>query len=402
MPAHWLTGWRGRALWCILVAILCGTVRTLLPSWRPYHLAPDPTGGEPHRVTRGVVVHRTDSPDEVTLRVRLERGPHRGVEFTDALLVDALRPARHLPREGQRVFCHVSTGFAGSSSSGSQPVRGQVAGRVREVPLLVLAGVFLAVLGLVGGGPGMRTALSLVIAIAAVMAVLLPLSRAGYDPLVLSVPLGVVVSAAGITLIAGTNRKALSAVVGTAVGATLAGLLAALVSRYLGYTGLAIDFGPRLNLDVAYWHSRALGRVDFAGLLAAGMLISALGATMDVSVAVAAAAAAVSAGARRADDEPAKRVSRRQAALAGLRVGRDMMGLMAAALGFIYLGGRLIGFLALQSLRSVTGWLELMNYESVGADVVRLLAGAIGLTAAIPATALAAAFLLCRRKGDDA
>jgi len=384
-------GWRGRVVWCAAVAILCAAAGLLLPAWRAYHTAPRTAGqgrpwhAGPRETARGVVIDRTDSADTVTLRARVERGAHSGTEFTDTLLVDALRPARDVPRPGQRVLCRVAA---------SRPVRGQVAGRVREWPLLVLAGVFLAVLGLVGGGPGMRTAASILIAVVAVVAVLLPLSRAGHDPLLVAIPVAAVVAASGILLIAGVSAKALSAIAGTVVGATLAGLVATLVGRHLAYTGLAIDFGPQLNLDVAYWYSRPLARVDFAGLLAAGMLISALGATMDVSVGVASAAAAVGAGARH--------LSRRQVALAGLRVGRDMMGTMAAALVFIYVGGGLLGFLALRAAGTTAGWLELMNYEAVGADVVRLLAGAIGLATAIPATALAAATLTHKRERDEA
>jgi len=370
--------------WCVGVAVVCAAVGVTLPRIRAYHVAPDVAGGEPHRAWRAVVVDRRDSADAVMLRARVTNGPHRGITFSDAIRTDAIRPASAAPRTGDGVLCHVEVGDGAA--------HGQASTRIRETPLLVLTGVFLALLGLVGGAKGRRTAFGLVAALAAVACFLLPAACAVWDPVLTAVPVAAGIAAAGIPLITGANRKALSAILGTTVGAAAAGTLAVIACRLLGYTGLAIDFGPQFNLDVAYWYSRPLARVDFAGLLAAGMLISVLGATMDVSVGVASAAAEVRAGAPGA--------SRRRVALAGLAVGRHMLGTMAVTLFFIYVGSGLMLYVALSSTPSASTWFALLNHEEVGAEVVRLLAGAIGMAAAVPVTALCAGMLV--RGGPNA
>ena len=86
----------------------------------------------------------------------------------------------------------------------------------------------------------------------------------------------------------------------------------------------------------------------------------------------------------------------------GMNVGTDILGTMVNTLVFAYLGVELLFVLAatapdLDLFRSPT--VELLSIGTVSAEVVRLLAGTLGLVLTIPITALISAFWNPKNEG---
>jgi len=117
----------------------------------------------------------------------------------------------------------------------------------------------------------------------------------------------------------------------------------------------------------------------------AGIIMGLLGTAMDAAIAVASAVREV----KRANPK----MTAGQLISAGMNVGTDVLGTMANTLIFAYLGLRIMLITALAGTSILSGnKIELMSAETVSAEILRLLAGSIGLVLTIPITAFVAAF----------
>lgn len=241
----------------------------------------------------------------------------------------------------------------------------------------LLAGLVLLLVAL-GGRRGIKSVLTLGVTVLLIVRVMLPRLLAGASPVGTSVAVAVIATLVTLTAVGGLGRKTLAAIIGTTGGVLVAGLLAALMSSIARLTGLGAD-ESRMLLYIPQGT-----QFDLRGLLFAGMLIGALGAVMDVGMSVASAMAEV----RLADPS----IKRRRLVAAGMNVGRDIMGTMANTLVLAYTGAA-IPMLLIFMAHDVA-LVRLLSLDVVATEVVRALAGTIGLVLAIPITALAGGLLL--------
>lgn len=358
-------------VWTAVVLIVTALAWVLIPRWDWYRTSR--TG----RVERGVVrrVERQGSVDRLTVgcpdrELTLEVGRPSGIFAPQAVAA------------GERVL--VRLGPEGPS----------LGPKARDYTLLAMLALFLIILAVAGGKRALRTALSLAAAFLLLAVVLVPAALAGWSPLGVGVALAAVIATGTIGVVAGLNRKSLAALLGTLGGLALAVGVAAYASWWLALTGLSIDFGPYMHLGVKYWRSEAVGHVDFEGLLVAGVVLSCLGAAMDVAITVATAVREVVAN--RPD------ISRREALRAGLSVGRAAVWMTAATFFFVLVGANLEPFLARSLQGSAAEWVRLLGFEEMAIEVVRLAAAGLAMTAVAPLTAVVSALLLCRRAAETA
>lgn len=252
-----------------------------------------------------------------------------------------------------------------------------ITGLARDKYLLLLFLVFVVSILLIGARQGFKTILSLVVTGWAIIKILLPAILAGKDPILITI-----IICAGITvithmLISGPTRKALAAITGTVAGVFLGGILAKYIIILTRINGLGSE-DSRL-----FYFSFAEGKIDLAGLLFAGIVIGSLGAVMDVAMSIASSVSEI------CRVNPG--LSFRQLAKSGLNVGRDIIGTMANTLILAYTGSALPLMLLL--LANDIPYLKYINLDLIATEVVRALAGSIGLFMAVPFTALVAAAL---------
>ncbi|MGB4018838.1 MAG: YibE/F family protein, partial [Syntrophomonadaceae bacterium] len=178
-----------------------------------------------------------------------------------------------------------------------------------------------------------------------------------------------------MVVLAGFSRKAAAATLGTLGGLLVAGFLAVLVGDLAALQGLATEEERILSMvDLP---------LDMRGLLFAGILIGAVGAVMDVAMSISSAIEEV----RFANPDLGSWALVRS----GMRVGRDIMGTMANTLILAYTGGSL-PFLLLYLAYELPPAM-ILNSELIGAEVIRALAGSIGLIVSVPITAVIAGLL---------
>ena len=195
----------------------------------------------------------------------------------------------------------------------------------REWVIYAFAAAYLLVLCLVGGKQGLKGALGLVFTFFCILFVYLPLVYRGWSPFWVAVLICIVTTLVTMYLIGGPTRKTVVAAGGTVAGVVIAGLAATLFSLATGITGWNVsDIESLLTLA-------STSGIQVGGLLFSGLLISSLGAVMDVAMSIASAIAEIHV------QNPAPPAGRCSGP--GCTWGRDMMGTDSNTLILAFAGG---------------------------------------------------------------
>ena len=252
----------------------------------------------------------------------------------------------------------------------------------REWVIYAFAAAYLVVLCLVGGKQGVKGALGLVFTFFCIIFVYLPLVYRGLSPFWVSVFICVITTLVTMYLIGGPTRKTLVATGGTVAGVVIAGISATIFSMATGITGWNVsDIESLLTLS-------STSGVQVGGLLFSGLLISSLGAVMDVAMSIGSAIAEIHA------QNPA--LSRGELFKAGMHVGRDMMGTDSNTLILAFAGGS-ISMLVLDYAYSLP-YQQIINSNNIGIAIMQGLSGSFGIVLAVPVTvALAVALYTWKR-----
>ena len=250
----------------------------------------------------------------------------------------------------------------------------------REFQILAFAALYLLALCLIGGWQGAKGALGLVFTFGCILWVYLPLVYRGWSPFWSAVLVCAVTAVVTLWLGGGPTRKTLVAAAGTVAGVVMAGVAASLFSLATGITGWNVsDIESLMTL----WST---ADIQVGGLLFSGLLISSLGATMDVAMSIASSMAEVQA--------QTPDISCRALFQAGMRVGRDMMGTDSNTLILAFAGGS-VSMLVLDYAYDLS-WLQIINSNNIGIAVMQGLAGSFGVVLSVPVTVALAMLLYVR------
>lgn len=308
-----------------------------------------------------------------TFRAELEilTGPFRGRTVEIRHFITGTPAYDIVIAHGDRVLAAIETTAEGEIAEVV------IADQERDRYLYILAGLFALLLIALGGKQGLKSLLSLVIIGVLVLYVFIPLLLRGYSPIALAVLVAVIATAFTMALVGGPNRKSAAAMAGTVGGVLVAGVLAIVMGNLIHTTGLAEQ-----EAQMLLFIPQGVG-FNFPGLLMSGIIIGALGAVMDIGMSISSSIAEV----KRAN--PA--LNHRELFLAGMNVGRDVMGTMSNTLILAYTGSALALLLLVRAYN--VEFIRLINMDSIASEVLRALCGSIGLVSAIPITALAASWL---------
>ena len=253
-----------------------------------------------------------------------------------------------------------------------------------RIPVLaVFLILFCLVIGLVGGKTGLKSLVGLIFTIICLFAVLIPLLFKGAPTVLTTFAVCAFIALVSFTILGGVHRKTISAFLGTVAGMFLAMLFGLAVQSLAKIDGLRIeDAEPLLQLKYVG------ATIDLRGLLVAGIIISALGAVMDVAMSISSALEEVHAA------NPA--LKQNDLFKSGMNIGRDMVGTMTNTLILAFLGCEftLILFLFTRELT----FYHLFSTAFVAIETISGLASSLGMILAIPLTALISSTLITRKK----
>lgn len=308
---------------------------------------------------------------EQKVRVRMLTGVRKGEELDITSSSGYLFGAACKP--GMKVI--VMQSVAGDSTVAS------VYTQDREGVIYIFALIYLLVLCLIGGKQGIKGCLGLVFTFFCVIFVYLPLVYLKYSPFWTAVFVCFITTLVTMYLIGGPTRKTCAATLGTLVGVILAGVSAWCFSKASGISGYNVS---DIETLMTLWNTN---RILVGGLLFSGLLISCLGAVMDVAMSISSAI-----------DEIYRQnlsLSRKELFKAGLRVGRDMMGTDSNTLILAFAGSSVSTLLLDYSYN--LPYQQIINSNNIGIAIMQGLAGSFGIVLSVPFTVLICTILFHKK-----
>lgn len=252
----------------------------------------------------------------------------------------------------------------------------------RSTNLWIFIAIFAAALLLIGGRQGIAAIFGLAITLLGVLFVLLPLLvQRGWAPVPTTLLVVSFTMFVSYVLIGGLHTKAMTAALGAFGGVLLAGLFAFLAGRIIRISGLNMDEAEALFLT-ATDHG-----LTVRDLFICGILISAEGAIMDIAMSVASAVEEV----HRVD--PSR--SAKELFSSGMHIGRDAMGTMANTLVLAFAGTGLNMMIFIYAYD--VSYTQLINTDFVAMELIRALAGSLGMILTVPLVAAVAAMIFARK-----
>ena len=369
-----------REKWGLLLLLIAALLFVGARLWLGAGEAAESLSGDYAEYERGVVVEilsdstaRDEASDgawrgEQLMTVEVKTGQYAGKTL---LVSNFVGPLYGVPlRAGDSAALIVNTYASGD-------VRATVYEYDRIPALAGLVLLFVLATVLVGGKTGLKSLVGLAITVLCLFRVLIPLLLRG-APTLPTVFLGCVyISAVSFTILGGLHRKTVCAMLGTVAGAALAMLFG------LGAQALARISGLRMSDVEPLLQLRQSGvPIGLRDLLVGGLVISALGAVMDVAMSISSALEEVHAA---NPGYGAKELFR-----SGMNIGRDMVGTMTNTLILAFLGSGFALIIYLCSLGLSRYQLLPSSYMAI--ELISGLASSIGMILAIPLTALISAF----------
>ena len=230
-------------------------------------------------------------------------------------------------------------------------------------------------------------AVDLAVTLVCLFWILIPLLMKGAPTLLTVFLVCAYITVVTMVILGGVCRKTVCAALGTVAGTALALLFGLLSQSLLRIDGLRLtDVEPLLQL-------RQTGTpLGLRGLLVAGVVISALGAVMDVAMSISSALTEVHTV---APDRDGRALFR-----SGMNIGRDMVGTMTNTLILAFLGSGLSFIIYLYSLGLDPR--QLISSPYMATEVISGIASSIGVILAVPLTALITSFILVKDKKPKA
>lgn len=250
---------------------------------------------------------------------------------------------------------------------------------------LFLLALFAVLLIAYGGFTGLKALLSFILTAQVLWKILVPLLLKGWDPIFVSLMIMASLSASIIFLVAGMNRKGLTAFVGAFSGVLTSCAMAIYFTRVFHVHGAVMPFAETMLYS-------GFGHLDLTKIYIAAVFIACSGAVMDLAMDVAASMHEV------VCTDPG--ITRWQAVKSGINVGRAVVGTMTTTLLLAYSGG----FITLMMAFMAQGipWANTANFIYVSAEILKTLVGSFGLVTVAPFTALVGGFLQVKSPGKAA
>ena len=307
------------------------------------------------------------------LEIRILSGDHKDEIMTVTNYMSALFNVD--VQQGDRIIVRIMTDENGSYYA-------SVFNYDRGIVLGGFLLIFFILLGALGGKKGLGALAGLLLTLGCIWFILIPCLLRGVPAIPVTIAVSAVAAAAGLIFLNGYSKKTFCAVCGCVGGVLVSGIAAAVVGSLSPMNGFNMQEAENLIL---YGADQGL---KVSGLLVCGVLISALGAVMDVALGIASSVWEMK------EQNPDASVG--SLFRSGMQIGKDAMGTMANTLILAFAGSSLNMLILVQTYN--IPFLQLINTDSIALEVVQSVAGSVGILLTVPLVAFISARLMARRK----
>ncbi|HLD21653.1 MAG TPA: YibE/F family protein [Patescibacteria group bacterium] len=255
-----------------------------------------------------------------------------------------------------------------------------IMGYSRTSPLFWLVFLFAFIVIAIGRFKGMRALIVLFFSFVIILKFIIPKILSGSNPLFISIIGSLFILVIAVYVTEGFKRTSTIAIVSILISLIITGVLSFWFSAMTKLTGFASE-------EATYLVGLAGGNINIKGLLLAGIIIGALGVLDDVII----SQVSIVSELKKANSELTNKQLYRQA----MRVGMSHLSSMVNTLFLAYAGASL-PLLILFSVKQppFLTFNQAIDNEMIATEIVRSVAGSIGLILAVPiATFLAVQFI---------
>lgn len=237
--------------------------------------------------------------------------------------------------------------------------------------------LFLFCIGIIGGKKGIKAIISLVFTIVCIYFILIKGIYKGNNAIIYSFLTAFIVVSISFIIMNGFNRKTLTALVGSFGGIVISGILALIFNNMSKLSGAGEDIMQlTANLSTINY--------NFRDILFSGIIISAIGICMHVSISIVSAL----------DEIKMKtpEITWKELFKDGMKVGKEIIGTTSNTLLLAYIGSLLTLILLFMSTTD-SNLIRIINKENVAEQLISALSASIGVVLTIPITAISYAIL---------
>lgn len=247
--------------------------------------------------------------------------------------------------------------------------------------IYIIVIIFFVIMVLIGRGKGFRSMIGLLFTLYSIIFFMIPFIYRGYSPIALSIIVSIISTIVTLFLLNGWSKKTIVATLATCVGVIISGVIFYFISNFLNISGFNLDEAESLILI-----AQNTG-LKIRDILFSGILISSLGAVMDVAMSIASSIYEI--------NELNRELDMKTIFKSGINIGRDMIGTMSNTLILAFAGTSLSTMLALYSYN--TQFNQLMSSDFIAIEFAQSISGSIGIILAVPITSFISAYVYKRK-----
>ena len=301
------------------------------------------------------------------LKLELSQGPHKGESYD----------VTNMMSRAFNIYCRAGMTIIVNVREENEIVTGlDIFSYSRDKAIIALGALFVLAILAIGRKKGLYSVISLAFTLVIVVFFMIPRIISGNNPITLALLTAALTSAVTIFIVGGYGPKSFAAIAGIIGGVSAAGLISWIAGLVGNINGLHVAEAAEmisLSRDVP---------IKVPELLCAGIIVSSLGAIMDVGMSISSSIFEVQTA------NPS--YGSKELFKSGMNVGRDVMGTMSNTLILAFAGSSLTVLIIL--LLYKLPYLRMINLDLLAVELVQGFAGSIGLILAVPITAACAAF----------
>lgn len=252
----------------------------------------------------------------------------------------------------------------------------------RTIGIVGFVALFFMVILAIGRGKGLKAIIGLGYSLYVVIYLVIPAVFSGYSPIGMSILCVILSTMVTLLLLNGNSVKTYGAILSTVLGVGVSAIVFFLMSYVFKVNGFSTDEAESL---VLIGESTGL---QIKEILFAGILISSLGAVMDVGMSIVSSLYEI--------DRHNSDLSFAELVHSGLEIGKDMIGTMCNTLILAFTGSSFVTLLVFISYEVQSKQILNSNYMII--EIAQGIAGTLGIVMTVPIASFVGAYLLGRKK----
>lgn len=236
---------------------------------------------------------------------------------------------------------------------------------------ILLIGVFAVVIIIFSGYTGVRTLLSFAFALLSIWKILIPAMLRGYNPLLVALIVGNVLTIVTLLLVAHFSKKAYAAIISSVICSLATCLLAIIFGNLFNIHGAVME-GAESLLYAGFMN------IDLTSIFQAGIYLASSGAILDLAIDISSALEEI------VSNNPS--VSKAELMKSGLNIGKSVVGSQTTTLLLAYMGSYIT--IMMVYMAQGTPIMNIFNSKTIAAEMLHTFVGCLGLVLVSPLTSI--------------